>query len=415
MKNRPVLQSLLFLFASILILAPTTPLNSQWVPTSGPGPGASVRCLFADGTNLFAGSWGGPSGYFGGAFLSTNNGANWLARNSGLADTAVFGFASIAGNLFAGTYLGGVFRSSNNGTNWVPVNSGLTNINIYSIIAAGNNLYAGTGDGVFLSINNGAAWSYKGLTGNLIFALGVIGSDIFAGTSGDGVYRSSNNGSNWMQVNSGLTNTAIQSLAVSGTDIYAGTFSGVFRSTDYGANWINTGGLAGSIINALAVSGLNVFAGSSGGGIYLTTNFGANWSSVGVGMPNTTIYSFIIKDTDIFAGASTGMVYRRALSEMITSLNLISSQVPAEFSMSQNYPNPFNPATNIGFRIADFGFVSLKVFDITGKEVAVLVNEKLSAGTYNTEFDASQFSSGIYFYTMTASGYSQTRKMMLIK
>jgi Secretion system C-terminal sorting domain len=390
-------------------------LQAQWVSTSGPGTGASVRCLFADGTNLFAGSWGGPNGYPGGAYLTTNNGLNWLARNNGLTDTAVFGYAVIGTNLFAGTYLGGVCRSSNNGTNWVPVNSGLTNINIYSIIAAGTNLYAGTGNGVFLSTNNGAAWIYKGLTGNLIFALGAIGSDIFAGTSGDGVYRSSNSGTNWIQTNTGLTNTAIQSLAASGADLYAGTFNGVFRTTNNGANWINTGGLAGLIINTVTASGGNIFAGSSGGGIFLTTNSGANWTSVGVGMPNTTINTLIVSGSYIFAGALSGMVYRRTLSEMITSVNMVSSEIPVDFSMSQNYPNPFNPTTNVKIQMPKGGFVKLTVFDISGKEVKILVNEYLGAGTYKIDFDASQYSSGIYFYTMTTAGYSQTRKMVLIK
>lgn len=321
----------------------------------------------------------------------------------------------IGTDLFAGTYNGGVFRTSNSGTNWAPVNIGLTNLTIYSLIAAGTNLYAGSADGVFLSTNNGAVWSFKELTGNLIFAMTVIGSNIFAGSSGDGVYRSTNNGTSWIQVNTGLTNTAIQSLTASGSDLYAGTFSGVFRTTNNGANWINTGGLAGLIVNTVTSSGTSVFAGSSGGGIFLTTNFGANWQSVGFGIPNTTINTLFVSSPNIYAGALSGMVYRRALSEMITSVSPVSSEIPDDYSMSQNYPNPFNPTTNIGFRIAEFGFVTIKVFDITGKEVALLVNEDLDPGRYNVDFDASQYSSGIYFYTISAGDFSQTRKMILIK
>ncbi len=93
----------------------------------------------------------------------------------------------------------------------------------------------------------------------------------------------------------------------------------------------------------------------------------------------------------------------------------VSNEVPGSYELDQNYPNPFNPTTNIGFRIADFGFVSVKVFDVTGKEVAILVNEDLSPGIHNVDFDASQYSSGIYFYRMTAGDYSQIRKMVLIK
>jgi hypothetical protein len=93
----------------------------------------------------------------------------------------------------------------------------------------------------------------------------------------------------------------------------------------------------------------------------------------------------------------------------------ISSEVPASFELGQNYPNPFNPKTNFGLRIADFGFVSVKIFDITGKEVATLVNEELNAGTYNVDFDASHLSSGTYFYRMTAGEFKNVKKMVVVK
>jgi len=96
-------------------------------------------------------------------------------------------------------------------------------------------------------------------------------------------------------------------------------------------------------------------------------------------------------------------------------------EIPLEFSLLQNYPNPFNPTTNIGFRIADRGFVSLKVYDVLGNEVATLVNEELPAGEYKIEFDAIgtsrdlSLTSGIYFYKLNAGSFSQTKKMLLLK
>jgi len=93
----------------------------------------------------------------------------------------------------------------------------------------------------------------------------------------------------------------------------------------------------------------------------------------------------------------------------------IGSEIPKGYSLSQNYPNPFNPKTNIGLRIADFGFVSLKVYDITGKEVALLVNQELNAGVYNVDFDASNLSSGTYFYSMETSGFRDVKKMVVVK
>ena len=106
--------------------------------------------------------------------------------------------------------------------------------------------------------------------------------------------------------------------------------------------------------------------------------------------------------------------FRGAGGEIIGIQN-ISSEIPSSFSLSQNYPNPFNPVTNLEFGISDLGFVSLEVYDVLGKEVAMLVNEKLSPGKYKVEFDGSGFSSGVYFYRLTAGDFTETKRMMLVK
>ena len=85
------------------------------------------------------------------------------------------------------------------------------------------------------------------------------------------------------------------------------------------------------------------------------------------------------------------------------------------FSFSQNYPNPFNPITNIRFQIIDFGFVSLKIYDVLGNEVAILVDENKPSGTYEVEFDAKGLPSGIYFYQLKAGNFTKTKKMILMK
>jgi len=96
-------------------------------------------------------------------------------------------------------------------------------------------------------------------------------------------------------------------------------------------------------------------------------------------------------------------------------INNISVNIPEKFELYQNYPNPFNPSTNIEFDIAENGFVSLKVFDITGKEAANLVNENLQKGTYKVDWYADGLTSGTYFYTLKASNFTETKRMMLIK
>jgi hypothetical protein len=93
--------------------------------------------------------------------------------------------------------------------------------------------------------------------------------------------------------------------------------------------------------------------------------------------------------------------------------NEVSS--PEGFVLYQNYPNPFNPTTNIGFRISDGGFVSLKVYDVLGNEIASLVNEELPSGEYEVEFTSNDLTSGIYFYQLLAGSFVETKKMILLK
>jgi hypothetical protein len=92
-----------------------------------------------------------------------------------------------------------------------------------------------------------------------------------------------------------------------------------------------------------------------------------------------------------------------------------SSSLPLEFSLGQNYPNPFNPSTNIGFRISEFGFVSLKIYDLPGREVATLVNEEKPAGNYKIKFDAGNLAGGVYFYKLTAGNFVRVKKMIVLK
>jgi len=89
--------------------------------------------------------------------------------------------------------------------------------------------------------------------------------------------------------------------------------------------------------------------------------------------------------------------------------------LPEKYSLSQNYPNPFNPATKINFEIAKNGFVTLKVYDILGREVRILVSQNLNAGIYTVDFDASRLSSGTYLYRLESNGFVDIKKMMLIK
>jgi uncharacterized protein (UPF0248 family) len=104
-----------------------------------------------------------------------------------------------------------------------------------------------------------------------------------------------------------------------------------------------------------------------------------------------------------------------SVKEIVSSVEDDVESVVNDYFLESNYPNPFNPTTNIGFRIADFGFVSLKVFDVLGNEITTLIEEDLAGGKYEVDFDASNLPSGIYFYRLTANNFSMTRKMILLR
>ena len=119
--------------------------------------------------------------------------------------------------------------------------------------------------------------------------------------------------------------------------------------------------------------------------------------------------------TDYSNGSGTAVDYATIKYSQLVGFQPISSEIPDMFSLSQNYPNPFNPSTNINFSIPKSSFVTLKVFNIMGKEISSLVNENLNPGVYSFDFNAEDLASGIYFYKLTAGEFSEVKKMTMIK
>ena len=100
---------------------------------------------------------------------------------------------------------------------------------------------------------------------------------------------------------------------------------------------------------------------------------------------------------------------------LVTSVENLQEEIATGFNLFDNYPNPFNPSTKIEFLIPESSFVNLRVYDILGREVEVLINEILPAGRYGVNFDASELSSGMYTYVLTSGNFYQSKKMMVIK
>ena len=119
-------------------------------------------------------------------------------------------------------------------------------------------------------------------------------------------------------------------------------------------------------------------------------------------------------DQDIIAGAS-GYLYWWENNSETTSIKINQNEIPDKFGLEQNYPNPFNPSTEIKFSVPEPSQVTLKIFDSTGSVVSTLINERLTAGTYYTNFENVNLSSGVYFYSLTTDSHFDVKKMVLIK
>ncbi len=386
-------------------------LMAQWVQTSEPYQGV-IYCLVANGSTVYAGTGAG-------AYISTDGGGHWANITNGFTEYNVVSIVANGSSLLAGTY-GGIFRSSDNGATWTPADSGLGSLQDPYLLSIGTEVYAATyGQGVFVSGNGGDLWAPfgSGLEGHFTECLLPAGAGLIAGTQDSGVFISS--GGIWMASDSGITDLTVRGLAMCGTRIFMGTSNGaVFASSNGGVSWqaVDGGSFSGSI-RAFAANGTNLFAASEAGGVWVSEDFGAHWADVRSGLPKYGIWSLCVVGSDLLAGTWGSGVWRRPIAEMVTSVPTHGASLPSEFMLGQNFPNPFNPSTIIRYSIPveTYNCTSLRVYDILGREVAVLVNERKAPGSYEVKFDAAGLSSGVYFYTLSAGGFVQTKRLLLLK
>jgi hypothetical protein len=158
--------------------------------------------------------------------------------------------------------------------------------------------------------------------------------------------------------------------------------------------------------------------GSSNGGpsyVVKTTDGGNTWVNE---TPEDEYFGFeSISMVDESAGYIVGWEGKlyHTTNGGIVGIDRARTKPVYQFSLSQNYPNPFNPLTTIKYSVSEKSFISLKVYDVLGKEIAVLISEVKSPSDYQAEFNAERLPSGIYFYKITSNGYSAAKKMVVLK
>jgi photosystem II stability/assembly factor-like uncharacterized protein len=391
-------------------------VNAQWVQTSVLNHG-DVPSIAVNGSSVFAAGSG--------LYRSTDNGTHWQEADSGLINNLGFypgvrTFAFSDTDIFAGTG-DGVFRSTNNGANWTAVN---TSIEDLSLAVIGSDLIAGTPYGwIYLSTNNGTTWNsirpdslYSDVT-----SFAVIGSDLIAGTDGDEIYCSSNDGTNWLHTYDQHFESHVLALAVMPNGIQsphlfmATRFGFFYSSTDTGNTWTTLQTSQHYEIYSLIVYGTNLLAGTNGAGVLLSTDKGITWTEINTGLPSGIVWSLAICGSTLYAGTDTSGLWQRPLGEIITEVEKQTGRIPSRFIMNDNYPNPCNPSTTISFTLPSRSFVTLKIFDVLGTEVATIVSEEMMPGNYSKQWNAGNIASGVYFYRLQAGTYSETKKLLLLK
>jgi hypothetical protein len=151
------------------------------------------------------------------------------------------------------------------------------------------------------------------------------------------------------------------------------------------------------------------------GTILKTTNNGVTWIIQKSGV-QSELYSVFFLDSNIgWIAGFNGVIFKTTNGGVTFIEDEYHSSQPNSFYLSQNFPNPFNPSTSLQYAIGRRQFITLKDFDLLGREVATLINEEKPAGEYEVEFDGSALTSGIYFYQLKAGQYSETKKMILLK
>ncbi|NOS86647.1 MAG: T9SS type A sorting domain-containing protein [Ignavibacteria bacterium] len=208
------------------------------------------------------------------------------------------------------------------------------------------------------------------------------------------------------------------------TGFYATDYA-IYRTSNGGSDWdesFNVGNIyprSVSFVNANTGWVLALTADTSFRNIILRTdNSGVTWGIHELVLPSkrfNKVY-FTSSNTGWLLGDS-GYIYKTTNGGFPIGIQPISAEIPRDFSLSQNYPNPFNPSTIIRLDISGTSAAktSLIVYDLLGREVAVLVDENLRPGEYEVHFDGTNYPSGIYYYKLTTGNFSETRKMILLK
>jgi hypothetical protein len=347
--------------------------------------------------------------------------------------------------VYASSQNGGLGRSTNGGSSFTGATSGLdltySNWMVPYVMDKNDplTLYCGTYK-IHKTTNGMVSWTAisPDLANGHVQNLGTIttvdvskssSSVIYCGTDDANVWVTTNGGGNWTKINSGLPYRWVTRVAVNPTqaNVCYVTLSGykvdstgahVYKTTNFGASWTSiSSNLPNAPVNDIIIDPVfpSILYLATDVGVMISENDGGSWSVYSTGITS----SVPCHDLTLHNGTRKLVVWTHGRSAYATGLPTLGitglNEVPAGFSLSQNYPNPFNPETKIKYSIPNGGEVSLKMYDVTGRLVANIVDQNQKAGVYEASFNAKHLSSGVYIYRLTAGNYTDTKKMILVK
>jgi len=193
---------------------------------------------------------------------------------------------------------------------------------------------------------------------------------------------------------------------------YLANYQNIYKTTNGGLSWLSQYYDNMNSVESIYFTSASVGYVASLKGILYTRNGGSQWQ-----IQDNHTFLNSIHFVDLMTGWAVGggTILKTTNGGLPIGIQPISAEIPKEFSLSQNYPNPFNPVTKIKFALPKTSNVKLSIFDVTGKEIDIPVSEELNAGIYEIDWDAANYSSGVYFYRLEAGEFVESKRMVLIK
>jgi len=370
-------------------------------------------------------------------FKTTNAGINWINFNSSYR---MLQFDFLNDNTgYALSFSFELLKSQNGGLTWNIINTPIDSLGLYRFVDANTGFISkvySRGHDLNKTTDGGISWSsysfHPDYVGSFQFPAHDIGYLLTDWTAYN-LYKTTNTGVNWNFVNK----LNFDTLSPIYSSLYFIDENNGFIATDfwntldlrtYTINKTSDGGLSWYPVYDrfvdVSVSGypnlkfkfFNINTGYTLGFnnmVLKSTDQGENWYEY-LNMERP-IYDIDFSDNNTGYIAGAGGMILKTTNGGIIGIENISSEIPSGFILNQNYPNPFNPSTIIRYSLAENGFTTLKVYDLLGKTIAVLVNENQRTGSYSVDFNGLDLPSGIYFYKLSVNDFIETKKMVLLK